>query len=299
MPSLPVNPKAPKADPQAEADARGIALETVGIDGVVYPALVAGWESDAAVQQRTEGTFALSVSLSAEKRGIHMSRLIEALHAWQDPLSPLALQPFLTQLREQQGAQSAEMSCRFTWFISRPAPETELPAWLGIETTWHASQSAHGDSSTGYTLRIPVTTLCPCSREISDYGAHSQRSWVTVKIEWPDAATIVPPAEIFEKLQHAGSAPIYPLLKRPDERQVTMRAYEQPAFVEDTARRSALALRSDPRILSYHLHVRNEESIHTHDAIASVSESPAPEWNFCSSASSVFIRSSSRPCSGS
>ena len=261
----------PRADPQAEIDERGIALESVGIDGVIYPALIAGWEKDASIEQRAQATFALSVSLTAERRGIHMSRLIETLHSWQKPLSPANLQTFLSALRLKQQAESAEMSCHFTWFINRSAPQTELPAWQGIETTWHASQSANGDTLTGYTLRIPVTTLCPCSREISDYGAHSQRSWISAKIEWPDAAQVVPPAEIFDKLQHAGSAPIYPLLKRADERHVTMTAYENPAFVEDTARRVALALRSDPRIHSFQIHIRNEESIHTHDAVARVS----------------------------
>ncbi len=265
-----MNSLSTNADPQAELDERGIALETVGIDGVIYPTLIAGWEKDPSVQQRTLGTFALSVSLSSQRRGIHMSRLIEDLHAWQDPLGPDNLQEFLSALRQHQHAESAEMSCRFTWFVSRPAPQTELPAWQGIETIWHASQSEHGGSCTGYTLRIPVTTLCPCSREISDYDAHSQRSWITVKIEWQTPAQILPPAEIFEKLQHAGSAPIFPLLKRADERHVTMTAYENPAFVEDAARRAALALRSDPRIPCFHLHIRNEESIHTHDAIASI-----------------------------
>lgn len=259
-----------EADPQTEIDERGIALETVGIDGVIYPVLIAGWENVASVQQRTQATFALSVSLSAQRRGIHMSRLIETLHTWQEPFAPATLQPFLSALRHQQQAQSAEISCRFMWFIHRPAPETDLPAWQGIETTWHARQTETGDTLTGYTLRIPTTTLCPCSREISDYGAHSQRSWITVEIDWQNSARVLPPAEIFEKLQHAGSAPIYPLLKRPDERYVTMTAYENPAFVEDTARCAALALRSDPRIPCFHLHIRNEESIHTHDAIASV-----------------------------
>lgn len=126
-------------------------------------------------------------------------------------------------------------------------------------------------------MRIPVTTLCPCSRAISDYGAHSQRGWITVAIEWPSGVPIVPPGEVYEKLQQAGSAPIYPLLKRTDERHVTMLAYEQPAFVEDTARRAALSLREDSRIPGFRIEVRNEESIHTHDAIAVLTSNLLPE----------------------
>ena len=122
----------------------------------------------------------------------------------------------------------------------------------------------------GYTLKIPVTTLCPCSREISDYGAHSQRGWVKVKIEWDSVDAWVSPQEIYEKLQYAGSAPIYPLLKRADERHVTMLAYKQPAFVEDTIRKAAMILKAESLIKRFELNVCNEESIHTHDAVASL-----------------------------
>jgi GTP cyclohydrolase FolE2 len=262
--------EAPAADPQAETDPRGIALDRVGISGVSYPILISGWESSPDRSEVKDALFTLSVSLAAEKRGIHMSRLLETLHHWEDPLSPTSIPCFLTSIRKEQPAQSASFTCAFTWFVSRPAPQTERPAWQGIETTWHGHQYEE-TTTVGYTLRIPITTLCPCSRAISDYGAHSQRGWVRVKIEWPASAEIVSPQEIFEKLQHAGSAPIYPLLKRADERHVTMLAYEQPAFVEDTARRATQLLSEDPRILGFQLDILNEESIHTHDAVASLS----------------------------
>ena len=268
-----------QADPQSSEDTRGIPLEQVGISKVRYPVTITGWESDPDRKKEVEGLFDLTVSLAAENRGIHMSRLIESLHHWQEPLSPTSLQNFLKELRQQQEATVASMSCNFTWFVNRPAPETDRPAWQGIATTWHATQNDGGGRS-GYTLRIPVTTLCPCSKAISDYGAHSQRGWVTVKVEWPNSADIVPPEEIFEKLQHAGSAPIYPLLKRPDERHVTMKAYEQPAFVEDTARRAALSLQEDPRISNFKIEARNEESIHTHDAVAVFTSGTVTEESF-------------------
>ncbi|MEM0968446.1 MAG: GTP cyclohydrolase FolE2 [Verrucomicrobiota bacterium] len=264
------NGQEPKqADPQSGTDERGIPLEQVGISRIRYPVTIAGWESKSGRQREVEGVFDLTVSLEAQKRGIHMSRLIESLHRWNQPLAPSSLQCFLKDVRAQQGAENATMTCRFTWFLDRPAPETGHQAWQGIETTWHATQHADGGSS-GYTLRVPVTTLCPCSRAISDYGAHSQRGWVTVRVEWRNGGDLVAPQEIFEKLQHAGSAPIYPLLKRPDERHVTMKAYEQPAFVEDTVRRAVLLLREDARISHFRIEARNEESIHTHDAIAVV-----------------------------
>jgi GTP cyclohydrolase IB len=263
-----IRPSTPKADPQAETDTRGILLHRVGIDRVIYPARISGWEQNDSIEQRTQATFSLSVSLAAEKRGIHMSRLIEVLHAWDQPISLSQLAPFLTQLRNEQGAESAEMNCTFHWFAARPAPQTQREAYQALETTWHATQFANAATRIGYTLRIPVTTLCPCSREISDYGAHSQRSWITVKTEWQEGHPTVAPAELFALLSNCASAPIFPLLKRADERHVTMQAYENPGFVEDVARRAAHELHAHPRIDHFHLHIRNEESIHTHDAFA-------------------------------
>ncbi|MEM9284126.1 MAG: GTP cyclohydrolase FolE2 [Verrucomicrobiota bacterium] len=265
-----------KADPQSSEDTRGIPLQQVGISRVRYPILISGWEKNSESQREVDGSFDLTVSLAAQKRGIHMSRLVESLQEWKSALGPNLLQNFLQELRQKQGAESAVMSCFFTWYVDRPAPETGNPAWQGIETTWHASQDGEGGRS-GYSLSIPVTTLCPCSRAISDYGAHSQRGWISVKLDWNAGDEIISPGEIFEKLQHAGSAPIYPLLKRPDERHVTMTAYEQPAFVEDVARQAVVSLREDSRISDFRIEVRNEESIHTHDAIAVVSSGYSPE----------------------
>ena len=174
--------EAPAADPQAESDPRGIALDHVGISGVRYPVLISGWESSPDRSEIKDTLCTLKVSLAASTRGIHMSRLLQTLHHWERPLSPASIPDFLTELRQQQNAKSASLTCAFTWFFSRPAPQTERPAWQGIETTWHGHQNEE-TTTIGYTLRIPVTTLCPCSRAISDYGAHSQRGWVSVKIE--------------------------------------------------------------------------------------------------------------------
>jgi len=261
--------EAPKADPQAEVDAREIGIDHVGISNVSYPVIISGWEASNR-EDTKEVSISLKVSLAPDVRGIHMSRLLETLHHFEKPLSPTTMASFLTMIRQKQKSQSATVDCRFTWFTQRPAPITQLPAWQGIETTWHGYQDSEG-STVGYTLNIPVTTLCPCSREISDYGAHSQRGWVRVRIYWNANDEIICPEEIFDKLQHAGSSPIYPLLKRADERHVTMLAYQQPAFVEDTLRTAALALREDSRISRFELNICNEESIHTHDAIASLS----------------------------
>ncbi|MFT5882655.1 MAG: GTP cyclohydrolase I [Crocinitomicaceae bacterium] len=258
----------PEADPQTDNDTRGVAIDHVGISNVCYPLLISGWDNSR--QEIKEVSMSLKVSLAPNVRGIHMSRLLEGVHHWSGALSMDNMEDFLSMTRKQQDSLTATVDCRFTWFVERPTPKTELPAWQGIETTWHGHQDNEG-SIIGYTLNIPVTTLCPCSREISDYGAHSQRGWVKVKLEWSADDKIICPQEIFDKLQYAGSAPIYPLLKRADERHVTMLAYQQPAFVEDTLRRAALTLQQDARVKRYELNICNEESIHTHNAIASLS----------------------------
>ena len=259
----------PQADPQKDEDIRGFGIDQVGINNVQYPILISGWDTSDR-QENRETRLSLQVSLEPNIRGIHMSRLLEGLHQWQQPLTPNTMADFLSMIRQEQNAYSATVDCSFTWFIERPTPKTNLSAWQGIETTWHGHQDNEG-SIVGYTLNIPVTTLCPCSRDISDYGAHSQRGWVKVKIEWNANDEIIPPQKIFDKLQHAGSAPIYPLLKRADERHVTMLAYEQPAFVEDAIRKAAMELQADPLIKRFELQVCNEESIHTHNAVASLS----------------------------
>ena len=198
-----------------------------------------------------------------------MSRLLEDVHRWERALTPQNLPQLLSNIRAQQGSETAYMSCDFTWFVERPAPKTEKPSWQGIETTWFGEKTSD-KTSTGYTLKIPVTTLCPCSRDISDYGAHSQRGWVKVTLCWSSVEEVIAPEAIFNELQHAGSAPIYPLLKREDERHVTMLAYDNPAFVEDTTRRAAKVLQQKQNVESFTLEICNEESIHTHDAIATL-----------------------------
>ena len=119
-------------------------------------------------------------------------------------------------------------------------------------------------------MNVPVTTLCPCSRDISDYGAHSQRGWIEATLGWHGTAAAVPPETIVTNLGECGSAPIYPVLKRSDERALTMQAYDNPAFVEDLARNAVLALRDLECVEDFSLEIRNEESIHTHDAVARI-----------------------------
>ena len=126
------NVEIPQADPQAEAVAHGIAIAQVGISRVQYPILISGWETTPDRHEVKDAEFALNVSLAAEKRGIHMSRLLENINHWDKPLSPATMPEFLREIRASQGAGAADVSCTFTWFIQRPSPRTERPAWQGI-----------------------------------------------------------------------------------------------------------------------------------------------------------------------
>jgi len=160
----------PEADPQTETDIHGIGIDHEGISNVRYPVLITGWETSER-QEKKEAVFSLRVSLAPDVRGIHMSRLLDSLHYWGEPLTQSSMVDFLNQIRQQQNAESATVDCSFTWFVERVAPKSQLPSWQGIETTWH-SHSELRDTTLVYTLNIPVTTLCPCSRDISDYDAH-------------------------------------------------------------------------------------------------------------------------------
>ncbi len=257
----------PAPDPQNETDANYLALDWVGIDRVQAPLLLEGWEGEQPC--RSDCTLELSVSLASGPRGIHMSRLLEVLYAASEPLHLKDLGEILQQHQQRQGCESAYLSVAFHQYVERPAPVTGLPATQAIPTIWKALRRGER-TEIGYQLRIPVTTLCPCSREISDYGAHSQRGWIQATLSWDDPQNVIAPRVIYQALHEQGSAPIYPLLKRADERHVTMRAYENPAFVEDLTRKATRALFAVPGVKRFALEARNEESIHTHDAIARI-----------------------------
>ncbi|MEM7010395.1 MAG: GTP cyclohydrolase, FolE2/MptA family [Verrucomicrobiota bacterium] len=259
-------------DPQSGAETRGVALGFVGIDRFELPFQIAGWDQSGG-EQTVHAKVSLGVSTAAEKRGIHMSRLVEGLSSCRTSFSLETLPAFLDDVAENQNAERAEIEIDFAWFVERAAPVTGKRSQQAIRTTYFANWLRSSQSgSVGYKIHVPVTTLCPCSKEISDYGAHSQRGWIVASLKWPaqlqKTEDFLFPAEARAILETCGSAPIYPLLKRVDERHVTMQAYETPGFVEDLARQSALKLSGESRVQSFRIDIRNEESIHTHDAVA-------------------------------
>jgi GTP cyclohydrolase I len=200
-----------------------------------------------------------------------MSRFVEILAEHRGEISTGTLPSILASLRQKLHAESTRLDITFPFFIEKAAPVSGAKAMMDYECGFTAE--ANGSDNLTVRVRVPVTSLCPCSKEISDYGAHNQRCYVTIEArvearEEPDPLSL---EQLIDIAESCSSAPLYPLLKRPDERHVTMLAYDHPALVEDIARDVALQLKSDGRVIAFRVHVRSDESIHNHCAFAELS----------------------------
>jgi GTP cyclohydrolase I len=257
-------------DIQNSADTRGIAIDQVGITNLRYPIGVKDRDGKPVA---TVADISMSVHLPHHFKGTHMSRFLEVLLKHENEVTLRKLPAILHELKERLDAESAHMEVSFPYFIDKAAPISGARAKVCCQCTF--SVSCNGRSS-DIALRVvvPVTTLCPCSKEISDYGAHNQRGHVTIEVrprktkygwEW------IWIEELVEIAESSASAPVYALLKRPDERHVTMHAHDNPVFVEDLVRNVSLLLQEDRRVISFVVRAVNQESIHAHDAFAQVS----------------------------
>jgi GTP cyclohydrolase I len=251
-------------DTQSERDQRRLAIQRVGIKDVRYPLrlAVAGGE------QTTSALWDLDVALPAERKGTHMSRFVEWLEALDagGPLDSETLRAHLAAMLERLHADEGRIEARFSFFIKKRAPVSGVASLLDYQGRWIA-EMRQGRGAVWSEVGVPVKSLCPCSKEISDYGAHNQRSLVTIRLEQLE------PIEWHEQVrfaEDAASSEIWPLLKRPDEKWITERAYENPKFVEDLVRDVALSLNADGRIGRYRVEVENHESIHNHSAYACI-----------------------------
>jgi GTP cyclohydrolase I len=258
-------------DVQAGTETRGVALDAVGVTSLRYPVTV---ELPDRSRQQTICDAELTVPLEATSRGTHMSRFVEAIHDHRNAMSPRGVLSLARSVAARLDGQGARVAVQFPLFVDRPAPLTEQPALLTIDCMLAATISEADRPTVQVGLRAPITALCPCSKEIADYSAHSQRGYLTITAvdgTWADGGSGLWPHELLAVCDAAGSAPIYPLLKRHDERHVTMLAYDRPAFVEDLARDVAVALQADGRVLAFTLEAMTQESIHDHQAVARVS----------------------------
>ena len=258
-------------DVQSTRDLRGIPLQEVGVRDLKYPIRVLDRRRG---YQDTVATISMAVSLPHHFKGTHMSRFVEILNHYHDEFTLHTLPAILEELRRRLHAESARIEITFPYFLERSAPVTGLTALMDYTCTF-TGFSFNGQDDFILGVRVPVTSLCPCSKEISDYGAHNQRGEVFVQVrsvrDDQGKPAFIWIEELIDIAESSASAPVYPLLKRQDERYVTMRAYDKPAFVEDIARDVALKLMEDPRVAWFEVMVTNFESIHNHNAYARTS----------------------------
>ncbi len=256
----------PLADVQANPDRRRVPIAKVGVRNIRFPIAVRDRRRAA---QHTVGRIDMSVDLPEEFKGTHMSRFMEILNRHEGEISVEALPTILATMRRRLGARTAYLSVRFPYFMEKRAPVTGSRGVASYDCAFDASSGTADDFK--LTVEVPVATLCPCSREISERGAHNQRGTVTVEVRFRGDLWI---EEIVELTDASASCGLYPVLKREDEKWVTERAYDNPRFVEDLVREVTLRLRAIDRVTWFRVQVVNFESIHEHDAYALVEESP-------------------------
>jgi MptA/FolE2 family GTP cyclohydrolase len=209
----------------------------------------------------------MSVGLHASVKGTHMSRFIELLEAQVEALDQHRFKEMTRGMLRHLGASSGVIEMRFPYFIRKIAPVSRVRSMLDHDVTWRATVETDGTCSFAMQVVVAATSLCPCSKEISDYGAHNQRSHIKIDAELVEELAI---DELIAIAERNASCEVYGLLKRADEKFVTERAYENPKFVEDFVRDIALSLNREPRIGRYSIEVENFESIHNHSAFACI-----------------------------
>jgi GTP cyclohydrolase I len=249
-------------DTQSERDGRQLAIARVGVKDVRYPITL----RVGARVQPSVAHWDLDVSLPAEKKGTHMSRFVAWLDALDEPVDAAFWRQAMPQMLEKLGAEEGRIEARFPFFLRKRAPVSGLESLLDYQGSWVA-QVQSGALSVWAGVVVPVKSLCPCSKEISDYGAHNQRSHVSVRVE---VLEDLPWETLVRFAEDSASSEIWPMLKRADEKWVTEHAYENPKFVEDLVRDVALKLNVDARIGRYQVDVENFESIHNHSAFARI-----------------------------
>ncbi len=249
-------------DTQSERDERKLAIQRVGVRSVRYPLQL---RIEGAVVP-TVGDWSLDVALPADRKGTHMSRFVAWLDAIAEPLDLAALRAQSARMLALLHAESGRIEASFPFFLRKRAPVSGVESLLEYQGRFIVD-AAPAATTVWLEVVVPVKSLCPCSKEISDYGAHNQRSHVTIRVE---ALGELSWLELVRFAEDSASAEIWSSLKRADEKWITERAYENPKFVEDMVRDVALLLNADARIGRYSVDVENFESIHAHSAVARI-----------------------------
>ena len=263
-------PEAPAIpDVQSHPDARELAIDRVGIRDLRYPLRFADGGGE---PFPTIASCNLYVSLPAERKGTHMSRLVSVIDEMSDPLSLAALPSLLQTLLTRLEAETGCVEIAFPWFLRKAAPVSRAQSMMDYEVRLSAEASG-GTRSIGVAVVVPVMSLCPSSKAMADYGAHNQRSHLTVSVKLRADAKLTL-AELIALAEEEASCELYGMLKRSDEKYVTERAYERPRFVEDLVRGIAARLVEDRRFEGFSVSAENFESIHNHSAYAEITRDP-------------------------
>ena len=248
-------------DVQSSEDTRHIPINKVGIKDIRHPVRVADRTGE---EQRTIANFNMYVNLPHNFKGTHMSRFVEILNNHEREITVQSFKEMMVEMTERLEADSGHIEMSFPYFMNKTAPVSKVKSLLDYDVTF-IGDFVNGDNQFTLKVLVPVTSLCPCSKKISDYGAHNQRSHVTVTATLKDFMWI---EEVIELVEKEASCELYGLLKRPDEKAITERAYDNPKFVEDMVRDVAARLNDEERISSYIVESENFESIHNHSAYA-------------------------------
>ncbi|MGC1481548.1 MAG: GTP cyclohydrolase FolE2 [Chthoniobacterales bacterium] len=254
-------------DTQSEPDTRNIAIDRVGVRALRFPIQI---RDKAHLVQNTVATASLTVDLPHQHKGTHMSRFVEVLNSHGPLLHVDNITDILHQLTERLHSENAHVDFEFPFFLEKPAPVTGAVGLIDYTARFSANLE-NGKTDFVLTTLVPVTTLCPCSKAIATSGAHNQRGLVTLSVR----ATRPPWIEdLIRLVEDSASCELYSLLKRPDEKAVTERAYDNPVFVEDLVRNVAGRCDADPNFLWYRVEAENFESIHNHNAYALIEKRP-------------------------
>jgi len=256
----------PLPDIQDLPDTRGIAIQQVGIRDLHYPIQIVDQHNH---RQSSIGNFSLSIGLAATQKGAHLSRFVEILESYPRCFGTdgEGLAALLANVQTKLGAEHAFVELSFPFFLKKMAPHSGQTSLMDYQIAFSAEKKATQPVQFSCQVKVPVTSVCPCSRAISNHGAHNQRSLLMLCVKTNNP---IPAEQWIRLLEQQGSAELYALLKRPDEKHVTEQAYENAKFVEDIVRDAALMLNQDTNVVEYSLLVENLESIHNHVAFAKI-----------------------------
>jgi len=252
-------------DEQSRADKRNIAIQRVGVRAIKHPIIVETLEGP----QPSVATIDMSVFLPSDVKGTHMSRFLEILQTQESALTPVGMKQMMRDMLQRLDSNAGTITMKFPYFVRKVAPVSGIASLLDYEVTLEADNNGDKNTDVFMTVVVPVTSLCPCSKKISEYGAHNQRSHITIRALVADGIAV---EELIRMAEESASCELWGLLKRPDEKYVTERAYDNPKFVEDLVRDVAIRLRASKKVLAYKIESENFESIHNHSAVAWIEE---------------------------